>query len=239
MENKSVLKKITGSRETILFLIVVILAVFIEAKSGGAFFQLDNLNGMFKNYAVDFVIAIGMMLVMLTGGIDISVGSTLALSGMCASLIFRDHQELPIVAVFGIAIVVGLACGLLIGAVISYGKVPPIIATMGCMNAFRGATYLVAHNEWVAAMDFTENYKNFAQKSYLGFGVINNLLVIVIILYVIFYIILKWTPAGRKIYAVGSNAEAASVSGINVRKVKTICYTILGGLTGLAGGMFT
>ena len=106
MENKSVLKKITGSRETILFLIVVILAVFIEAKSGGAFFQLDNLNGMFKNYAVDFVIAIGMMLVMLTGGIDISVGSTLALSGMCASLIFRDHQELPIVAVFGIAIVV-------------------------------------------------------------------------------------------------------------------------------------
>ena len=164
MENKSILKKITGSREVILLLIVAVLAIFIEIKSGGVFFQLDNLNGMFKNYAVDFVIAIGMMLVMLTGGIDISVGSTLALSGMCASLIFRDHQGLPIIAVFAIAVAVGLCCGLLIGTVISYGKVPPIIATMGCMNAFRGATYLVAHNEWVAAMDFTESYKNFAEE---------------------------------------------------------------------------
>lgn len=239
MENKSILKKITGSREAILLLIVAILAIFIEVKSGGAFFQLDNLNGMFKNYAVDFVIAIGMMLVMLTGGIDISVGSTLALSGMCASLIFRDHQGLPIIVVFLIAIAVGVCCGLLIGLVISYGKVPPIIATMGCMNAFRGATYLVAHNEWVAAMDFTESYKNFAQKSYLGFGLINNLMVIVIVLYIVFFCILKWTPAGRKIYAVGSNSEAAAVSGINVKKVKTACYVILGAVTGLAGGMFT
>lgn len=113
MENKSILKKITGSREAILLLIVAILAIFIEVKSGGAFFQLENLNSMFKNYAVDFVIAIGMMLVMLTGGIDISVGSTLALSGMCASLIFRDHQGLPIIVVFAIAIAVGVCLSLI------------------------------------------------------------------------------------------------------------------------------
>lgn len=134
---------------------------------------------------------------------------------------------------------IGLLCGLLIGAVIAYGKVPPIIATLGFMSIYRGLAYLISGNDWVSASEFTKEYKEFAQSSYLGFGIINNLVVIVSILFVIFFIVMKWTPMGRKIYAVGSNQDAALVSGIKVKRVKLYCYATLGTLCGLAGAMFT
>jgi rhamnose transport system permease protein len=194
---------------------------------------------MFKNYAVDFVIALGMMLVLLIGGIDISVGSSLAFSGMTAAIFLRDHQGTPVPVIFLISIIVGTICGLLIGVIISYGKVHPIICTLGTMSIYRGLAYLIAKNEWVAAAQFTKSYKAFAQSRYLGFGFINNLIVIVIVLFIVFFIVMKWTPAGRKVYAVGSNADAALVSGIKVKNVKVACYTILGSLCGLSGAMYT
>ncbi len=238
MDIKALWKKITGSREVSLVLVLLILCVFIQSRNS-VFLTPDTIESLFKNYAVDFVIALGMMMVLLIGGIDISVGSTLALSGMTASLFLRDHQGTPVFVIFLISIAVGMLCGLLNGVIIAYGKVHPIICSLGTMSIFRGLAYLVAKNEWVAASQFTKSYKAFAQSKYLGFGIINNLVVILLILFVIFFIIMKWTPAGRKIYAVGSNAQAALVSGIKVTKVKVAAYTILGALCGLSGAMYT
>ena len=238
MNIKSSWKKITGSRELSLVLVLIILCVFIQSRNS-TFLTAGTIETLFKNYAVDFVIAIGMMLVLLIGGIDISVGSTLAFSGMTASLILRDYPGTSVIVAFLIATGVGLLCGLLNGLIISYGKVPPIICTMGSMGIYRGLAYLIASNDWVSASEFSDAYKEFAQSKYLGFGVLNNLAVIVMILFVLFFVVMKWTPIGRKVYAVGSNAEAALVSGIKVNKVKVICYTILGALAGLAGAMYT
>ena len=238
MENKSLWKKITGSRELSLVVVLIILCVFIQSRNA-TFLTVGTIESLFKNYAFDFVIAIGMMLVLLIGGIDISVGSSLAVSGMAASLVLRDFPGTSVIAAFLIATAVGIVCGLLNGVIISYGKVPPIICTMGTMGIYRGLAYLISGNDWVSASEFSDAYKNFAQSKYLGLGLVNNLIVIVIILFVIFFVVMKWTPIGRKVYAVGSNAEAALVSGIKVNKVKVICYTILGALAGLSGAMYT
>lgn len=238
MEKKFSLKKITSSRETSLVIVLIILCAFVQFRNS-AFLTPGMMESLFKNYAVSMIMALGMMCVLLIGGIDIAVGSTLGFSGMCASLFLRDHPGMPVIIIFLISIAVGTACGLLIGLVISYGKVPPIIATLGGMYIFRGLAYLVAKNEWVSAYQFTDSYKNFAQAKYLGFGVLNNLIVLTILIYVLFFIFLKWTTLGRKVYAVGSNAEAAQVSGIKIGRVKIMCYAILGFLTGLCGAIYT
>ena len=226
------------SREMSLLIVLVILCAFVQFRNN-AFLTPGMIESLFKNYAVTMIMALGMMCVLLIGGIDIAVGSTLGLSGMCASLMLRDYPELPVIAVFLISIIVGTICGILIGLAVSYGKVPPIIATLGGMYIFRGLAYLVANNEWVSAYQFTDSYKNFAQAKYLGLGVVNNLIVITVIIYILFFIFLKWTRLGRKIYAVGSNPQAAEVSGIRIRSVKLMCYAILGFLAGLCGAIYT
>lgn len=238
MEKKFSLKKITSSRETSLVIVLIILCAFVQFRNS-SFLTPGTIEGMFKNYAVTMIMALGMMCVLLIGGIDIAVGSTLGFSGMCASLVLRDHPDMPVLLVFLISIGLGTLCGLLIGLVVSYGKVPPIIATLGGMYVLRGLAYLVAKNEWVSAYQFSESYTDFAQSKYLGFGLLNNLIVLTIIIYILFFIFLKWTTIGRKIYAVGSNAEAAEVSGIKIKGVKIMCYAILGFLTGLCGAIYT
>lgn len=238
LEKKFSIKKITGSREMSLAAILILLCTFVQFKNS-AFLTPGMMESLFKNYAVTMIMALGMMCVLLIGGIDIAVGSTLGFSGMCASLMLRDNPGLPVMVVFLISVAVGTACGLLIGLVVSYGKVPPIIATLGGMYIFRGLAYLAADNEWVSAYQFSESYKNFAQKKYLGFGLVNNLIVITAVIYILFFLFLKWTRLGRKIYAVGSNPRAAEVSGIPVRGVKVMCYSLLGFLTGLCGAVYT
>ena len=127
----------------------------------------------------------------------------------------------------------GIGCGFLIGLVISRAKVPPIIATMGFMYIYRALAYIVANKEWAGA-DALGDFKNFALGDFLG---INNVIWVTIICYVVFFYFMKWTRTGRKIYAVGSNAEAAEVSGINVKNIKLLVYTIMGFLGGLGGAL--
>lgn len=238
MEKKFDLKKITGSREMSLVIVLIILCVFVQFRNS-TFLTPKTMESMFKNYAFIMILALGMMCVLLIGGIDIAIGSTLGFAGMSASLMMRDHPGLPVIIIFLISILIGAVCGLIIGLIVSLGKVPPIIATLGGQYIFRGLAYLVADNQWVAAYQFSNGYKDFAQKNYLGFGLINNLIVIIAVVYIIFFVFLKWTRAGRKIYAVGSNAEAAKVSGIKINRVKIMCYTIMGVLCGLSGAIYT
>ena len=134
---------------------------------------------------------------------------------------------------------IGAGLGLVIGVVITKGKVPPIVCTLGFMNIYRGLTYLIAKSQWVAAYQFTDSFKNFALTKYLGFGIVNNMIAVTIYCYIIFFVVMKWTTVGRRVYAVGSNAEAAAVSGININHVKMGVYTLMGFLCGLGGSLWT
>lgn len=184
------------------------------------------------------ILALGMLGVLLVGGIDISIGSTVAFAGMATALFMRDglYTATPIGIL--VAVVIGALWGLLIGVIIAKGKVLPIIATLGFMNIIRGATYIIADSRWVAAYEIPENFKAFATGSYLGFGVLNNLIVVMILCYVFFFVVMKWTKIGRKIYAVGSNPEAAAVSGIKIANINMLVYTVMGAVSGLAGALW-
>lgn len=233
MKQKSTLKKITGSREFLLAVILILLFAIVTAISP-SFLKPKSLMDMLKNNAVTMVMALGMLCVMLVGGIDISIMSTLALSGMSIGMLLKYGHITSTILAFVIALAIGLACGFLVGLVISRASVPPIIATMGFMYVFRALGYLVSNNgEWAGAAALG-SFKNFATSSVLG---INAVVWVIILCYVVFFFFMKWTRTGRKIYAVGSNPSAAEVSGINVKNIKLMVYMIMGVLAGLGGAL--
>ena len=226
------LSELLRSRESSLFLVMVLLILVIQWRSGGKFLTATVIGQLTQNYAYTAVLSFGMLLVLLIGGIDISIGATLALSGMATSLMMRDGYITNPLLAFVFAILVGTVCGLLIGGVIAKGKVIPIIATLGMQYIYRGLTYFISGTQWVSSDKMLAGYKDFALRSFLG---INNLFWIVIVVFVIMIVFLKWTGFGRQIYAVGSNPDAAKISGINIDRVKIIVYTINGAIAGLAG----
>ena len=231
---KSITKVLTKSREISLIFVLIILCAVIQLRNS-QFLSLANINDLLVNAVIMSILAIGMMCVLLIGGIDISIGSTLALSGMICALVMRDNPQLPAIVSFMIAIGVGLLCGLLNGLVIAKGGVIPIIATLGFMNIFRGATYLVANSQWVHKEQITPDFQNFTLNGLFG---INNMIIVSIVCYVIFAFLLKFNRTGRKIYAVGSNPEAAEISGINIKTIKILVYSLMGALSGLAGALW-
>lgn len=223
------IKKLTSSREMSLVAILIVLSVFIQIRNN-TFLSLSNINDLVTNAVMMSILAVGMMCVLLIGGIDISIGSTIAFSGMTVALLLKSNPGIPTVLSFVLGIGVGTLCGLLVGLVISKGKVIPIIATMGLMNIYRGATYLIADNQWVASYQLPEGLKGFSKGKVLG---INNMILVAVFVYIIFTYFIKFTRTGRKIYAVGSNVEAAAISGININRIKILVYSIMGALSGL------
>lgn len=235
MKQNSFIKKITGSREAILAIVLIVLCLLIQIKSP-TFLTVTSIMDMLKNNAVTMILALGMLCVLLLGGIDISISSTAAFSGMTVGLLLKYQVVTNTLLLFLIAIGMGLVCGFVIGLIISKGKVIPIIATMGFMYIYRGLAYVISNNQWASAADLGD-FKNFALQTYLGFGLLNNVIMITLVCYVVFFIVMKWTTFGRKIYAVGSNIEAASVSGIRTDRIKLLVYTIMGTLCGLCGAL--
>lgn len=233
MEKKSFMKKLTSSREALLAVVLILLFVVITIINP-SFLTVKSIMDMLKNNAVTMVMALGMLCVMLVGGIDISIMSTLALSGMAIGMLLKYEHISGTVLPFVIAIVIGIACGFVIGLVISRADVPPIIATMGFMYIYRAMGYLISNGgEWAGAAALG-TFKNFATSKLLG---INCVIWVIILCYVVFFVFMKWTRTGRKIYAVGSNPSAAEVSGINVKNIKLLVYTIMGLLAGLGGAL--
>lgn len=236
LRKDSPLGELLRSRETSLLLVMVLLCAVIQWRSGGRFLTANVITQLTQNYSYIGVMSFGMLLVLLIGGIDISVGATVALSGMSTCLLMRDGVITSPLVAYLFSIAVGAVCGLIIGLIIAKGKVIPIIATLGMQYIYRGLTYLVSGTLWVSSDKMLPGYKAFAQGSILG---INNLFWLVILMFVAALIFLKWSGFGRQIYAVGSNESAAQISGIDIDRVKIVVYTINGALAGLTGAMFT
>ncbi len=233
MKQKSAFQRLTSSREFLLAVILIIMVAVITIISP-SFLTFSSISNLIKNNAVMLVMALGMLCVMLVGGIDISITSTLALSGMAIGMLIKYGYVSNTLLAFLIAMAIGLVCGFLVGLVISRADVPPIIATMGFMYIYRAMAYLISNGgEWAGASALG-TFKDFGTSNFLG---INCVVWVVIICYVVFYVFMKWVPLGRKIYAVGSNPEAAEVSGINVKNIKLMVFTIMGFLAGLAGAL--
>lgn len=236
LRKSSPIGELLHSREASLLLVMILLCAVIQWRSGGRFLSATVITQLTQNYAYIGVMAFGMLLVLLIGGIDISVGATVALSGMSTCLMMRDGLITSPLVAYLFSIAVGAVCGLIIGLIIAKGRVIPIIATLGMQYIYRGLTYLISGTLWVSSDKMLPGYKDFAQGSFLG---INNLFCLVLLVFVVALVFLKWSSFGRQIYAVGSNEAAAHISGINIDRVKIVVYTINGALAGLTGAMFT
>ncbi|RCW69806.1 ABC transporter permease [Saliterribacillus persicus] len=225
------LEKIAKFRELGLLGFIILLAIIIQLLNP-AFLTFGNLRDLLTNTAILSILALGMMLVLITRGIDLSIGATLALSGMITALTVSAYGNLhPLLAIL-LGIMVGIICGVILGLLVSKIGILPIIASLGLMNVFRGLTFWVGGGEWVSAYQMPPSFKSIATSSFLG---INTLVLIAVVIFLLFYYFVNNTITGRQIYAVGSNPDSARVSGINQTKILILVYTIMGGLSGLAG----
>jgi len=223
--------KIAKFRELGLLGFIVVLSVFIQLRNPN-FLTLENINDLLTNTAILSILAVGMMLVIVTRGIDLSIGATLALSGMIASMTVKAYPSIhPLLAILE-GTLVGTVCGALLGVLVARGGVLPIIATLGMMNVYRGLTFMVSDGKWVSAHEMPDSFKGIATGSAFG---INTLVLIAILIYVVMFYFVNYTRTGRQIYAVGSNPESAQISGISNARILWLVYTIMGGLAGLSG----
>jgi ribose transport system permease protein len=184
--------------------------------------------------SINAVIAFGMTLTILLGGIDLSVGSILAVSSVLAAMIMTGgHGAVLAVAV---AILAGAAMGSLNGVVIAKGKVAPFIATLGMMTLLRGLALVFANGSPISG--FSSNF--FAT---LGDGYVARLIpvpvVLMLAMFAVFWFVLGRTVFGRHVYATGGNAEAAKLSGVNTDRVQILVYTVSGAMAALAGVVLT
>jgi putative xylitol transport system permease protein len=223
-----------------IFLAFLLLA-FILSLSNEYFLTPGNISNVLLQTSINGVLAIGMTFVILTRGIDLSVGSVVALAGIISASFATTSATAgiaggpyPFYVALAIGILVGLACGALVGLIVSRFAVPAFVATLGMLSAARGATLIYGGGKPVPAL--TPEFR------WIGTGNILGIPMPVILLAMVFAVswwVLTRTRYGRYIYAVGGNPHAAKTSGINVTRMKFSVYMISGSLSGLAGMMLS
>ena len=209
----------------------LVLCVFLSVfpKTSGSFFTRQNIFNVLRQISTNLFLACGMTMVIILGGIDLYVGSIIALSGcISAGCVARYNLPLPIALLMGL--LVGLLVGMFNGAVISKTTIPAFIVTLATMNIAKGLAYVYTGGSPVRVV--TKEWQ-FLGAGYVG--IFPTPVVILVIVLIITAIIMNKTKMGRHMYAVGGNQQAAEFSGIKVEKVKFFVHAFSGLMAGLAG----
>jgi ribose transport system permease protein len=221
-----------------ILIVIFVMSLVLYALQPEVFFTWRNIANIFKQTAVNSLLAIGMFLAILTAGIDLSVGSVLALAMMALAVANADGWAWPIVLLLGP--VVGLMAGFVNGVGITKLRMPhPFIMTLGMLFMARGLANLISGGVPYTGLPEPVRFLGSAQ-IYLGDwgGERINLpvaLIVTVIVYLAFWVLLEHTVLGRRIYAIGGNPQAARVSGISVDRVLIIVYTLCGLMAGFGG----
>ncbi|MBR0397084.1 MAG: ABC transporter permease [Eubacterium sp.] len=226
-------KKIDLSNMSALLVLIVLCVLLSIAEP--AFHSFANFINILQQVTVYAVLAVGVNIVIFTGGIDISVGSVVAFTGIVMGKIIVEAGLPSIVGIIA-ALAIGLGCGLFNGIMISKFKLQPMIATLAMMSMARGAAYTIADGNTITG--YSAGFR------FIGSGTIPGTqipvqIIFMILLYILFYYIMKYRRFGRYIYSIGGNEEATRLSGINVTKYKTMAYGISGLCAGIASVILT
>jgi rhamnose transport system permease protein len=222
-------------REFGIFLfILILLAVFgtLEPR----FFRSDNLSAILSSVGILMVVGAGQTLVIVTRNIDLSVGSSLGMAAMVMGMVARENPDFPIFGLIVIAMIVGGLCGLLNGLLVSYGKIPSIIATLGTLAIIRGAVFLVSDNVQIDPNDVPKGIIELSTTSPIG---IPWLLIFAFLSIILVWYISSKTLLGKRIYAVGSNPEGAISRGLSFNRITILVFVFVGVLAGLGGVLYT
>ncbi|MGO3751546.1 MAG: ABC transporter permease [Peptoniphilaceae bacterium] len=219
------LKKFTFKYGTFIFFIILIIFFSLTTDT---FLHLQNITNILRQISIIGICTVGMTMIILTGGIDLSIGSIVALSGIVLSKMIVSGISIPLAIVA--TLLVGVLLGFINGILINKVKIPPLIATLGTISVYRGIAYIITGG--IAIYGFPDSFRIIGQ-GYLGFMPIPVIIQLIVYFFGI-YILYK-TPLGRYIYGIGSSEKVSYLSGINVSKVKYFVYMLSGFLGSLAG----
>lgn len=217
--------------EYFIFVIFIALVIVLTCLKP-SFISPSNLVNILKQASINGILAFGMMFVIVAGGFDMSVGSTVAFTGILAAMLGQGNY--PLVLPLVVAMLGGLAVGLVNGVGVAVGNLPPFIMTLGTMTAVRGLALLICKGKPVVGI--SAEYRAVAASSVCGIPMLAVFLAVII---VICSFILSKTVYGRRVYACGGNLQAARVSGINTTRIRISTFAIAGLLAGLCGFLMT
>lgn len=221
------------SELTTVIALIILMAVITIINSN--FLTANNLLNLLLQVTSNALIAFGMTFVILTGGIDLSVGSILALSSaLTAGLL---GSGMPVTLAILISLILGCILGIMNGLLISYGKLAPFIVTLATMTIFRGATLVYTNGNPI-----TKGLSDTFLFQFLGQGYIVGIpfpVIIMFIVFIVLYVLLHKTAFGKSVYAIGGNEKAAYISGVKLNKVKIIIYSISGIMASISGLIIT
>lgn len=232
METKTKKKLDLSNMSSLIVLIVLCVALSIAEP---AFHSFNNLINILQQVTTIAVLALGVNVVIFTGGIDISVGSVVAFTGIVMGKIIVEGG-MPTIVGIAAALIIGALCGTFNGIMISKFKLQPMIATLAMMSMARGAAYTIADGNTITG--YSAGFR------WIGTGTIPGTqipvqIIFMIALYIVFYYVMKYRKFGRYIYSIGGNEEATRLSGINVDKYKTLAYTLSGLCAGISSVILT
>ncbi|NLY90806.1 MAG: ABC transporter permease [Firmicutes bacterium] len=228
-ERKGLLARAFAFREFTLFIIIIACSAVLSFLTPH-FLTGPNLTTTAIGLSADGIIAVGMTVALVLGGFDLSVGSVMALSGVVAGSLYLAGVNIWLAA--GIALLVGMICGLINGYFIGRVGLNPFITTLGMMSIARGASYVLTKGSPLSLAGISKGFKFIGGGQILGFPV---MVLIYLLIVVIMDFVMRRSAVMRQVFYVGSNEKAAALSGINVSKVKTGVFFLTGTLAAVSG----
>ncbi len=212
-----------------IFILLLITAVTLRSPN---FLTVDNFQDILLNISILVIVALAQSMVIITKSIDLSVGSMIGLTAMMVSFIIKQYPEFSPISAVLLGMALGAVLGMFNGLIIAFGKVPPIIATLGTLSIYRGLIFLYSQGTWINSFEMPRSFKLLSKGTPLG---IPNIIIFAIVAAILVYYFLNHTRTGRDIYAIGSNAEAAQFVGIRKERIIFLVYVLSGIACGLAG----
>ena len=224
MNKKKLINQINIYRSVLILLVICVFATILSP----SFLSVTNLFNVFKQITVAGIVGCGMTFVILTGGIDLSVGSILGLSGVLASGVLASTGNTAVAV--AVSLTVGIACGAVNGFILTrFQELPPMIVTLATQIIFRGIAEIVLGEGGSVSLTNSDGFKAIGGKV----GRVPYILFLVLILAVVAALILGKSTFGRRVYAIGTNRLTAYYSGIHVQKIRMLIYTLMGTFCGL------
>lgn len=211
-----------------VFIVILVLSVTLRTPR---FLSVDNFQDILLNISILAIVALGQTMVILTHGIDLSVSSMIGLVAMMVAFVVKQNPGIPVVLAAVLGLALGMVLGMINGLIIAYGKVPPIITTLGTLSVYRGLVFYYSQGTWINSFELPASFKLLSKGTPLG---LPNMVIIAILVAVIVYYFLNYTRTGRNIYAVGSNPDAATLAGIRKDRIIFLVYVLSGLAAGLA-----
>ena len=188
-----------------IFILILVIAVTLRAPS---FLSLNNFNDILLNISILAIVALAQTMVIITHGIDLSVSSMIGLVAMMVAFVVKQNPEMSVILVILLGMALGAVLGMFNGLIITYGNVPPIIATLGTLSIYRGLVFFYSQGTWINSFELPKSFKLISKGTPLG---LPNIVIFAIVVALIVYYFLNHTRTGRDIFAVGSNPDAATI----------------------------